>query len=297
MMREIQTLLVIMEEGSVNRAARRLGVAQPTLSRHIQALEQELGAPLFERSSRGMRATDLGFFMRDRFGPLVKDYELARAEGLAFAKGRRGQLRIGFIGSAAARFLNPALTRLRAENPGMKQFLFDQTPFEQLQALREGKIDVALIGQEAAALGDEFYQRKAATLKLCAILATDHPLAERPSIELADLKGERFIGVSEDAVPGRNAWITRLCAKVRFRPRFLAHTRSIAETFALVAGENAVALVPDYLSGPPPPGIALIPISDRHARWNLIVLRQRGAGSSEARRLFDLMTSGDHLKE
>jgi DNA-binding transcriptional LysR family regulator len=291
MMREIQTLLAVMEEGSVNRAARRLGVAQPTLSRQIQTLEQELGAPLFERNARGMRATDLGFFMRDRFGPLLKEYELARAEALAFAKGRRGQLRIGFIGSAAARFLNPSLARLRKENPRLKLFLFDQTPFEQLQALRDGKIDVALIGQEAAALGDEFYQRNAATLRVCGVLATDHPLGGRESIMLADLRNERFVGATGDAVPGRNEWITAMCAKAGFRPRFFAHTQSVAETFALVSGENAVAIIPDYIAGPPPPGVVLIPISDRHARWNLMVLRQRGTGSSDARRLVEWLTT------
>jgi DNA-binding transcriptional LysR family regulator len=223
---------------------------------------------------------------------LLKEYDLARAEGLAFAKGRRGQLRVGFIGSAAARFLNPFLASLREENPRLKLFLFDQTPFEQLQALREGKIDVALIGQEAAERADEFYQRKVATLKVCAVLAMDHSLGANASIKLDDLRDERFIGVAEDAAPGRNAWITSLCAKSHFRPRFFAHTASIAETFALVSGENAVALVPDYLAGPPPPGIVFIPLSDRHARWNLIVLRQRGTGSSDARRLVDLMAGG-----
>jgi DNA-binding transcriptional LysR family regulator len=290
MLREIGSVLVVMEEGSVNRAAKRLGMAQPTLSRHIQALEQELGAPLFERGAWGMRATDFGYFVRDRFGPLVRDYELAMAEGLAFAKGRHGQLRVGFIGSAAARHLNPALAVLKRELPSLKLFLFDQTPFEQLQALREGKIDVAIIGQEAAAQGDEFYQRCAARLGVHAALPADHPLVGKVSLRLADLRSERFIGVSEEAVPGRNAWITALCAKSGFRPRFIANTASVAETFALVSGENAVSLIPAYWDGPPPPGVMFVPVADRHAHWKLMVLRQRGAGLSGARRLVDLIT-------
>ena len=155
----MRSLLVVMEEGSVNRAAKRLGVAQPTISRHIQTLEQELGARLFERGAWGMRATDFGFFIRKRFTPLVRDYELATAEALAFTKGRYGQLRVGFIGSAAARFLNPALAALKLEQPELKLFLYDQTPYEQLQALRHGEIDVALLGHETAAEIDEFYQR------------------------------------------------------------------------------------------------------------------------------------------
>jgi DNA-binding transcriptional LysR family regulator len=290
MLKEIRSLLVVLEEGSVNRAAKRLGLAQPTLSRHIQALEQEMGAPLFERGSWGMRATDFGFFVRDRFGPLVRDYELAMAEGLAFAKGRHGQLRVGFIGSAAAKHLNPALASLKREIPHLKLFLFDLTPFEQLQALREGGIDVAVIGQEAASQSDQFYQRRAATLKVCAVLPADHRLGGQASLRLAELREEQFVGVAEGAVPGRNAWISALCAKAGFRPRFLANTASVAETFALVTGENAVSLVPDYMEGAPPPGIVFVRIADRHASWNLLVLRQRGAGSSGARRLVDLIT-------
>jgi DNA-binding transcriptional LysR family regulator len=287
MLKELKSLLVVLEEGGVNRAARRLGVSQPTLSRHIQALEQEIGAPLFERGAWGMRATDLGFFVRDRLGPLARDFDLAMAEALAFASGRHGQLRVGFIGSAAARYLNPALAALKREIPDLKLFLFDQTPFEQLEALRGGRIDVAIIGQEAAPRSDEFYRRCAARLKVCVAMSTDHPLATKRSLRLADLARERFVGVSGDAVPGRNAWIAGLCAKSGFRARFIAETASVAETYALVSGENAVALIPDYLDGPPPPGVVFLPLSDRHATWDLLVLRQRGAGSSGARRLVD----------
>jgi DNA-binding transcriptional LysR family regulator len=290
MLREIRSLLAVMEEGGVNRAAKRLGVSQPSLSRHIQALDQEMGAPLFERGAWGMRATDLGFFVRDRFGPLAREYELAMAETLAFANGRHGQLRVGFIGSAAAKFLNPALAALKRELPDLKLFLFDQTPFEQLQALRGGRIDVAMIGQEAASQCDEFYQRSAARLRVCVALPEDHPLGERASLPLAELKRERFVGVAGDAVPGRNVWITALCAKSGFRARFLADTASVAETYALVSGERAVALLPCYMDGPPPPGVVFVPLSDRHATWDLMVLRQRGAGSSGARRLVDLIT-------
>lgn len=289
MLREIRSLLVVLEEGSLNRAAKRLGLAQPTLSRHIQALEQEMGAALFDRGARGMRATDLGFFVRDRFGPLLRDYDLAMAEGLAFARGRHKQLRVGFIGSAASKFLNPALASLKRELPHLKLFLFDQTPSEQLAALREGRIDVAMIGQEAAAHADEFYQRCAAKLRVRAVLPADHPLSGQAALPLAALKGERFVGVSEDAVPGRNSWVTGLCSKSGFRPRFIANTSSVAETYALVSGENAISLLPEYMDGPPPPGVAFVPIADRHATWALQILRQRGAGSSGARRLVALV--------
>ncbi len=289
MLERIRSLLTVLAEGSVNRAARRLGVAQPTLSRHIQSLEQELGAPLFERGSWGMRPTDFGFFVRDKFAPLVRDHDFARAEALAFAQGRHQQLRVGYIGLAAARYLNPALASLRREFRGLKLLLFDQTPAEQLQALREGRIDVAVVGQEGGVLGEEFFRRQAARLGVRVALPADHPLAALPSLALVQLKRERFVGVSEQAVPGRNKWIKQLAAKAGFRPRLLADSGSITETFALIAGEGAVALLPDYLDGSPPPGITYVVLSDKWATWTLYVMRQRGRGSAAAIRLVDLI--------
>lgn len=94
MLVRIQTFLVVLEEGSVNRAARRLGLAQPTRSRHTQILEQEPGAQLFERETWGARPTDLGFFVRDKFSPILKDYDLAPAETIGFAHGRHNQPRM-----------------------------------------------------------------------------------------------------------------------------------------------------------------------------------------------------------
>lgn len=281
--------MAVLEEGSVNRAARRLGVAQPTLSRHIQSLEQEIGAPLFERGSWGMRPTDLGFQVRDRMGPVVKDYDLARAEVLAFAQGRHQQLRVGYLGLAASRFLNPALKRLKDEFPDVKPVLLDQTPAEQLEALRSGMIDVALIGQEGAAVAEDFFQRCAVRLPVRAILPVDHCLCAQDAFSLKELMGEPFVGVSEDAVPGRNRWITDLCARAGFRPRFSAYTHSVTETFALVANEGGVALLPDYLEGAAPPGVAFRQLSDRWARWGFHVLRQRGRGSAAARFLADVI--------
>lgn len=289
MLARLHSFLAVMDEGSVNKASLRMGVAQPTLSRQIQSLEQEIGGPLFERGPHGMQPTDLGFFVRKKFAPIAKDYDLARAETIAFAQGRHTQLRIGYIASAAARFLSPAIKVLKDEFPDLKLLLFDQTPAEQLEALRAGMVDVALIGQEGAGLAADFYQRCRAKLRVCVALPAEHELAARKSFPLAALKSTLFIGVSEDAVPGRNRWVGQLCAKAGFRPRFVADTSNITETFTLVASEGAVSLLPDYLDGAPPPGVVFRHLSDPWARWGLYVLRQRGRGSPASRRLVDLV--------
>jgi DNA-binding transcriptional LysR family regulator len=289
MLDRIRSFLAVIEEGSVNRAARRLGIAQPTLSRHIQSIEQEFGGVLFERGTKGMAPTDLGFFVRDRFKPLLAEYDMARADTRAFAEGRHLQLRIGYIGLAAAQFLNPALASLRKEFPELKLLLFDQTPSEQLEALREGRLDVALIGQEAAALGTDFYQRRAARLGVVVALPEDHPLTGEVAVSMSSLMGEPFIGVSEEAVPGRSQWMKDLCARAGFKARFVAETKEVSETFTLIASERAITLLPDYIGPQSPPGTRFVRVSEKWAHWSLYVLRQRGRGSPAARRLVDLI--------
>ena len=294
MLNRIQSMLAIMAEGSVNRAALRLGVAQPTLTRHIQSLEQEIGGALFERNVRGMRPTALGFFVRDQFEPIIKSYELAQAEAVAYAQGRHEQLRIGYINSAAQRFLTPALAELRKLLPDLKLILFALTPMEQLEALRAGKIDVALIGQEVATLADDFYLRNAGTLGVCAVVPADHKCAGMKTISLSSLANDRFIGVAEAVVPGRSTWISGLCAKAGFKPNFIAKTSHVTETFTRIAADNAVTLLPDYLSGNPPPGTAYCRLTDKWANWKLSVLRQRGSGLKAARTLVELIVTKKH---
>ncbi|MCB1210683.1 MAG: LysR family transcriptional regulator [Verrucomicrobiales bacterium] len=285
MLERIRSVFVVMEEGSLNRAAARLGVSQPTLTRQLQSLEQEVGGPLFERGTGGVRPTDLGYRLREEMQPVVRAYDAAWAEVLAHAQGRQSQLRIGYLGLAAARYLTPVLGRFQKAYPEIKLWLFDQTPQEQLTALREGRLDLALIGQEGASLGEEFYQHRVAKLGVRAVLPFNHPLAGQATIGLARLKGERFIVPSETAVPGRKRWMAQLCRVAGFRPQWLGETEAVGGTFARVVAESGVSLLPDYLQMIPPPGIALVPVSDRFATWELTLLRQRGRMSPGCRDL------------
>jgi DNA-binding transcriptional LysR family regulator len=285
MLDRIRSLLVVMEEGSLNRAATRLGVSQPTLTRQLQSFEAEVGASLFERGSWGVRPTDLGYRLREKMLPVLRAYDLAWAEITAHAQGRQTQLRVGYLGLSAARYLTPALGKFQEAYPEIKLWLFDQTPQEQLEALRAGDLDLALIGQEGASLSDEFYQQKIARIGIRAAVPSNHSLANREAISLSELSGERFIVPSETAVPGRKQWIARLCREAGFRPHWLAETEAVAETFARIVGVRGVRILPDYMGKTPPPGIAMVSVSDRYATWDFTLLRQRGRMSPACRDL------------
>lgn len=276
MIDRIRALLTVIEEGSVNRAAVRLRITQPALSRQMKLLESEVGGKLLDRETSGVKPTSLGHALVKAMSPVITAYETALADVRRQARGTRSELRVGFLISAAQPLLSPTLERLRKTHPEMKLKLHDMSPREQMDALKSGELDLALIGQEGAVAAQDFYSFKLASFGVCAAISAADPLASQAQISLKDLSQHDFIGVDEDQMPGRNRWITALCRTAGFKPRFLAHPDGITHVLSMVASESAVTLLPDYFISTTHPGIAFVPVSDSKARWDFMVLWQRG---------------------
>jgi DNA-binding transcriptional LysR family regulator len=285
MIDRIRALLTVIEEGSVNRAAVRLRITQPALSRQMQALENEIGGKLLERETSGVKPTGLGHALVKAMQPLVESYDSAMADLRRQARGERSELRVGYLGSAAQSFLTPALAMLRKSHPAARLKLHDMSPREQIAGLRSGELDVALIGQEGVVAAKEFHSAKLCSLGVCVALADSDRLATKKNIALKDLKGRDFIGIDESEMPGRNGWMTALCRSAAFKPRFIAIVDGLSNVLSHVVSESAVTFVPAYFAKSSYPGVAFVPISDAKARWDFIVLWQKGSASAAARAL------------
>lgn len=290
MIDRIRALLTVIEEGSVNRAAVRLRITQPALSRQMKALEHELGGKLLERETSGVKPTGLGHALVKAMQPLVESYDSVMADLRRQARGERSELRVGYLGSAAQSFLTPALARLRKLHPELKLKLHDMSPREQIDGLRVGELDVALIGQEGVVATDEFHSAKLCALGVCVAAADGDPAASRKSVALKELKNRDFIGVDEDQMPGRNRWMTALCKTAGFKPRFAIVVDGITHVLSQVVSESAVTLVPGYFATFQHPGVTFVPVSDAKARWDFIVLWQRGRIPPATRAMVDALS-------
>lgn len=289
MIDRIRALLAVIEEGSVNRAAVRLRITQPALSRQMKLLESEVGGKLLEREASGVKPTGLGHVLVKSMGPVIAFYEAALADIRRQARGMGSELRVGFLISAAPSILSPAMERLRKTHPDMKLKLHDMSPKEQIDALKAGEIDVALIGQEGAVASRDFHSIKLRSFGVCAAISASDPLASRRRIAIKDLAGRDFIGVDEDQVPGRNRWISALCRAAGFKTRFLAVTDGISHVLSMVASDSAVTLLPDYFQSEKHPGVVFVAVSDPKACWDFIVLWQRGKVPASTRALVDAL--------
>jgi DNA-binding transcriptional LysR family regulator len=284
---QLRAFLAVIEEGSLHRAATRLSLSHSALSRQMQALEHELGGKLLERSSTGVRPTAGGYALAARMGKLLGSYDSAMLEVRRLVRGETERLRIGYLASVYEEYLAPALKRLWQLHPRIKVKLFDLFPGEQITALRRGEIDVALT-QDGDLLGRDFYARELAVTKSLICLPAGHPLASRPQVKIAELKNETFVTGTEDRTPGYRRRLAQICRNSgSFRPKLINNTGDLSSKLAMVANEDAVALLPAYMRHQASPGIVMVPVADAGATWRLFVVWQRGKTAGPLLTLLD----------
>ena len=288
MLEKLRLFLVVLEEGSLRRAADRLRISQSAITRQMQSLELDLGGRVLERTSAGVRPTNGGHALAERAKTLLADHDSTMAEVRRLVRGESERLRIGYIASAVQEYLGPALAVLRRAYPSLKVKMLDQTPGEMIIALRQGKIDLALTLHGIDLLSRDFYARKLATVRSLVALPVSHRFATERQVSLSQLKGETFVRGSDDVVPGYTKRIIQFCRKYGgFRPRLatIDKATSLVESLALAANEEAISIQPAFISHLNVPNVVMVPIADAGATWDLFVVWQRGKIASPLRTL------------
>ncbi|MBV8967809.1 MAG: LysR family transcriptional regulator [Verrucomicrobia bacterium] len=285
---KLRLFLVVLEEGSFRRAADRLRISQSAITRQMQSLELDLGGRVLERTSAGVRPTNVGHALGERANALLADYDSTMAEVRRLVRGESEQLRIGYIASAVQVYLGPALAVLRRAYPRLNVKMLDQTPGEMIIALRQGKIDLALTLLGIDVLSRDFFARKLATVGSAVALPVTHRFATKRQVSISQLKGETFVRGSDDAVPGYTQRIIQFCRKYGgFRPRLATIDKpdGLVETLTLAANEDAISIQPAFASHLSVPNVVMVPIADAGATWDLFVVWQSGQIASPLRTL------------
>ncbi|MFB3302042.1 LysR family transcriptional regulator [Pseudomonas sp. AMR01] len=245
-LRQLKAFVAIAEEGYITRAAERLGMQQPPLTRLLQSLEAELGTVLMERLPRGVRPTTAGLALLEQAREI-----LAQADGLAevvrrAAKGERGRLAIGFTSSAALHPFVPGVLRLFRETfVGVSVVLEEAGTGELLDALLHQKLDAAFIRSPLSgtqALHDEPILVEPMLLAL----PTDHPLALDSGLPLplATLVNESFVLYRRRVGLGLYDAILVACREAGFSPQVVQEAPRMTATLSLVAAGLGVSIVP-----------------------------------------------------
>lgn len=287
----LRSYFLVAELGSLSKASERLHVSQSTLTRQMQGLENEIGGRLLERGHGGVALTAAGITLLEGMRPVVANADEVVARSRRRARGQSTSIRIGYITSAAEIYLNPALAALRRSRPQTKVHLVDLSPGEQLEALRRGDLDVVVLGNINAAIAREFFVRRIATFSVVAALPEIHPLAAGAEVDLVALRREMFVGAAPEAIPGFNPWISKLCRRAGFRPKFVEVAGNLAQAMALLVSEDAVTLLPGLVRRIEVPGVVFRPLRAPAAEWHLQVAWHRGRITEPVRELVNLLTT------
>lgn len=241
---EIECFLAVAEELSFSRAAQRLNLSQPPLSRHIQSLEEKLGAALFLRSTRTVSLTEAGRLYRSDARELLVKLDSAGNSVRRAGSGEIDRLRLAFVGALLDAKLVDVLRQFRQIRPNCQIHLSDLAPGAQLEALRLGSLDAGFIG---AAPQKTFRHLRTFVWRyepLHIALPENHPLASQATIRPAQITDEGWVMVSRDAAPAFRAQFDRFCAQTSIKPRIVQESERVAAVLTMVAAEQGISLLP-----------------------------------------------------
>ena len=239
---QLRSFVAVATELHFGRAAKRLNMTQPPLSRQIQLLEQDLDVQLFIRTSRSVQLTPAGRAFLVEARALLQQSEAAKQAARRAARTNSGSVTVGFIGATTYGFLPRLVTKARTELPSIDLTFREMTTAEQIDALTFGRIDLGLVRP----IADQREIVSACVLRehLALALPLDHPLAVRRRPELAQIDGEPFIMYSSE---GRymNELLTGAFRSAGIQPLYVQQMSHAQAILSLVSTGMGMAIVPE----------------------------------------------------
>ncbi|MGK9414986.1 LysR family transcriptional regulator [Pseudomonas cedrina] len=270
-LRKLRYFLTVAEELHFGRAAIRLHLAQPPLTRQISALESELGFKLFDRTSRTVTLTAQGRSFLPYARGVLEQVELAQVIAGKLAAGTAGQLTLGYVSSIALSDLfSQAIQAFAQRFPDVQLTLVECASGRLGAQVADGRLDIGL--SRLSPQGEEVQALSLGEERLVAAVSSDSPLACQPSVNLVQLSAYPLILFPADYGSGLNTSIEQLYRRHGLALRPGPTGRQITSIIALVAAGQGVALVPECTQSLMNKGVTYRPLVERDACAQLLVL-------------------------
>ncbi|GAN64462.1 LysR family transcriptional regulator [Acetobacter indonesiensis NRIC 0313] len=243
---QIRCFVAVAEELHFGRAAARLNITQPPLSRQIQLLEHTLGVALLERTSRHVRLTQAGIVFLPEARRLLRGAEDAVLAARRAGRGALGQIAIGFTPSSSYDFLPQLISAIQTEYPDIELILEEMITRDQIAALTSNRLDLAFVRPPFAATGVTFQPVRSE--RIVAALPYHHPLAHKDALTATDLEGQDLIMYSVLGGGYFHDLVQRLLVSANIQPRLIHHLTQIHALLSLVRSGVGMALIPESAS-------------------------------------------------
>lgn len=250
----LRCFVAVAEELNFRRAAERLNMSQPPLSRQIKLLEHALGLTLLERTNRSVRLTPAGRSMLESSVDLLQRTEYAVLSARQADRGEAGSIALGFVPSASLDFIPRIVETLGRDLPAVTLNPIEMMSYEIIEALNSGRLDLGLTRLP----GGPIPNRRVVSESFVLAVPRDHALAVSPAPALADLHDARFIGYSEERGGRLRSMLSGLFEAAGIAPRVV---QSVSQSHTVVALVNRGL------------GVALVPASSRAMQMENVVYR------------------------
>jgi len=281
-LRQLRYFVGVAREQNFTRAALKLRVAQPALSRQIRQLEEELGVKLLERGTRGVQLTAPGEVFLAPAEMLLDQSERAVRQTRMRGQQEQRQLNLGYVWGLFHTLVPHWIARFRQQNPAVAVNLFDLSATEQAEALLRGKLDLGFIGFAFEADAARLSKRKVGECSFMAALPAGHPAARQRRVALGTLAQDFFIVISDHTYPGAARVVADACRRAGFRPKIVQAVERGYAILGLVAGDCGVTLLPESLQALPHPGVVFRPLQDA-PKADLFVACQPGSETEDTK--------------
>lgn len=266
-LRLIRYFVAVAEELHFGRAATRLHITQPSLSRAIRELERTLGADLLARTKRSVRLTEAGRALLDEAPHALEEIERACEIARCVARGEAGQLRLGFLPSANVGLV-PALVReSRKVHPDLELRLYELFDDPQIEALRERRLDLGILRDLRP--DDQLAYEPLRCELLSLAVAHDHRLASRRRVSYADLRDESLIIWPRSLAPQTHDTVIERCRAAGFSPQVVQEADSPHTMIGLVAANVGVAVMASAYQARSGPDVVFVPITGSECTLHL----------------------------
>ena len=269
-LRLLNYFATLAEELHFSRAAQRLSISQPPLSVAIRQLEEEIGAALFERSSKGVRLTAAGAHLLPRARQLLALAGQAVQETRDVGQGVSGHLRLGFVGSALYRGVPQALAHFQNAHPQVRIDMRELNSAEQLLGLQQAELDMGLV--HSVMLPEGLRSQLLMQEPFVACLPSQHALAGHAVLDLAQLKHERLVLFSSAVSPLYHQRIYQMCMAHGFAPEVRHEVRHWLSVLSLVSLGQGSAIVPAALQRVGMPDVVFIPLMGEQPQSELLAV-------------------------
>src|SRR6266571_4020875 len=260
-LRHMRYFVAVAEALSFTRGAEKLHLAQPSLTRQIKNLEEEIGVRLLDRTKARVSLTPEGqSFLVDAKRVLELSEEIVDSVR-HFSRHELAPLNIGYVANLFYDLLPVSLASFQRSFPTVPINLFDMTCGDQFRALQDGKIDLGFVGLREPIEERGLQFRPIASYETVAAVAKNNPLAKKSVINLKELKSMFFIGMSEASFPGYRRWLTQTCRTVGFSPKVLQDADIGRTVIQSVAAGLGVALLPDQVKKLPHDNVVFRPLT------------------------------------